>query len=123
MILSAHENNMIQINKSSILIVAYQKNNFSSTLVLFNFIYMEVESIYENQIIRSIYEIKPNYYLLNIEENNKNYLKQFKMLENEIILENDKVEIDSSINSISFLNNNSLAVSLNNGSILIFENK
>ena len=83
---------------------------------------MEIITIYESQMVKSIHFIKPNYLIVDIEENNSYFLQGVKNLGNEISLEKFKIDIDSCVNSIALLEHNSLAVSVKNGSIILFKN-
>ena len=111
LILSSYENSLIQIDKNNLLLVANKKNDISSLLILFNLEYMEIITIYESQMIKSIHYIKLNYLIIDIEENNSHYLKEVKYIGNEIIFEKFKIDIDSWVNSIALSDHNSLAVS------------
>ena len=122
LILSSFENSCIQIDKNSLLLVVNKKNDISSLLILFNFKYLEIITIYECQLLKSIHYIKHNYFVIDIEENNCHYLKEVKNLGNEIFFEKFKIDIDSCVNSIALLDHNSLAVSTNSGSIILFKN-
>ena len=119
-VLSTFENSMIQINKSTLLITAHNMANLSYLLVLFNYNYMEIVSIYETMPIILIYKIKPNYLLINFEKNNKSYLKGIKIVESELIFEKLNTQIDSNINSVILFNKTSIAASMNDGTLIIY---